>query len=91
MKFASTPLFLPLIVLVATVFQPTIAQADPSPLVKRSDSAVKMLRSFHDRFGCAPQIAEKRIAFTRYEIASAVSACSDRVNEIAATATSEGV
>ncbi len=91
MKFAPKALFLPLIVLVATVFQPTIAQANPSPLVKRSDSAVKRLRSFHDRLGCAPQIAEKRIAFTRYEIASAVSACSDRVNEIIATATSDSL
>jgi hypothetical protein len=91
MKFAPKPLFLPLIVLVATVFQPPIAQANPSQWVKRSDAAVKMLRSFHDRFSCAPQMAEQRIGFTRYEVASAVSACSDLVNEIIATATSDSL
>jgi hypothetical protein len=85
MKFASTPLFLPLIVLVATVFQPTIAQANPLPLVKRSDSAVKMLRSFHDRFGCAPQMAEQRIGFARYEIFSAISTCGNKINEVLAS------
>jgi hypothetical protein len=85
MKFASTPLFLPWIVLVATVFQPTIAQANPSPLVKRSDSAVKMLRSFHDRFNCAPQMTEQRIGFARYEIFSAISTCGNKINELLAS------
>jgi hypothetical protein len=85
MKFAPPPLLLPLIVLVATVFQPTIAQANPPPLVKRSDSAVKMLRSFHDRFGCAPQMAEQRIGFARYEIFSAISTCGNKINEVLAS------
>ncbi len=85
MKFAPTPLLLPLIVLVTTVFQPTIAQANPSPLVKRSDSVVQMLRSWNDRFGCAPQMAEQRIGFTRYEIFSAISTCGNKINEVLAS------
>jgi hypothetical protein len=90
--FMKAPLkSLSLVVLVATILQPPIAQANPSPLVRRSDSAVKMLRSFHDRFGCAPQIAERRSGFTRHEIIAAVGACSDRVNEIIATATSDSL
>jgi hypothetical protein len=90
--FMKAPLrSLSLVVLAATAFQPPIAQANPSPLVRRSDSAVKMLRSFHDRLGCAPQIAEKRSGFTRHEITAAVSACSDRVNELIATATSDSL
>jgi hypothetical protein len=82
--FMKAPLkSLSLVVLVATVFQPPIAQANPSPLVKRSDAIFQQWTSVQDKFGCVdlPWTPITNPGFTRYEMAAAINACFDRVSE----------
>jgi hypothetical protein len=83
MKATLKPLSLTLIVLTATMFQPPIAQANPSPLVKRSDAIFQQWTSVRDKFGCVdlPWTPIANPGFTRYEMAAAINACFDRVSE----------
>jgi hypothetical protein len=75
MKATLKPLSLTLIVLTATMFQPPIAQANPSPLVKRSDAIFQQWTSVRDKFGCVdlPWTPIANPGFTRYEMAAAIN------------------
>jgi hypothetical protein len=82
--FMKAPLkSLSLVVLAATVFQPTIAQANPLQWVKRSDAIFRQWELVQDKFGCAylPRRPLGQPDFTRYEMAAAINACFDRVSE----------
>jgi hypothetical protein len=82
--FMKAPLrSLSLVVLAATVFQPPIAQANPSLLVKRSDAIFQQWTSVRDKFGCVdlPWTPIAHPGFTRYEMAAAINSCFDRVSE----------
>jgi hypothetical protein len=85
--FMKAPLkSLSLVVLVATILQPPIAQANPSPLVRRSDAIFQQWTSVQDKFGCVdlPWTPIANPGFTRYEMAAAINACFDRVSELVA-------
>jgi hypothetical protein len=82
-KFSPKCLFLALTLLVATIRPPTIAQANPSERIQRSDAIFQQWQLVRDKFGCEPLpwTPIPNPGFTRYEMAAAINACYDRVNE----------
>ncbi len=85
MNFSPKPLFLPLIILVATISQSLIAQATPARMVKRSDAIFQQWNLVRTKFGCVdlPWTPIPNPGFNRYEMAAAINTCYNRVSELA--------
>jgi hypothetical protein len=84
MKFPPKRLSSALIVLVAMIFQPAIAQANPSARIQRADAIFQQWELVRGKFGCEPLpwTPIPNLGFTRYEMAAAINACYDRVSEL---------
>jgi hypothetical protein len=77
----------PLLTMIAAITSTTMAQANPLPLIQRSDAIFQHWELVQGKFGCLP-LSHSSIdhpGFSRYEMAAAVNVCSDRVNELIAT------
>lgn len=83
---------LPIAVIMATVLQTAIAQANLAPMVERSDTIFQQWEVVRNNFGCAapPRSPDANSRVTRYEMAVMVHFCHDRITELAANSQAVG-
>jgi hypothetical protein len=75
----------PILLGISVIAPAAIAQANPLMPVKRSEDPIfKQWEVVRDKYGCLPLTPIVRSEFSRYEMAAAINACSDRMNELAA-------
>jgi hypothetical protein len=74
----------PILLGISVILPAAIAQANPLMPVKRSDPIFKQWEVVRDKYGCLSLTPIARSEFSRYEMAAAINACGDRMNELVA-------
>jgi hypothetical protein len=74
----------PMLLGIGVIAPTAIAQANPLMPVKQSDPIFKQWEVVRDKYGCLSLTPIDQSEFSRYEMAAAINACGDRMNELVA-------